>query len=213
MIGVMKWFMQMPTWDTVRVLSRSQLAARRDTVIRGNDCEWVGVPLGQRPTGRQRSANWGLKDNTAWYGQEKKKLWVNMAVNLRLRLSPSTSLSLQKLWTLSRIKCESYIPITKYDGFFIPSSLIIFTNPSARAGYDTRSICKRGLTGLNSEFFLLLDQLPRQGWRNQSVLLFTHSWRENNRIHTFPKGISAMWNAISLVQDLNSCPRVHFQRR
>ena len=28
----------------------------------------------------------------------------------------------------------------------------IFTNPSARAGYDTRPIFKRGLTGLNSEF-------------------------------------------------------------
>ena len=29
---------------------------------------------------------------------------------------------------------------------------IIFTNPSARAGYDTRSIFKWSLTGLNSEF-------------------------------------------------------------
>ena len=29
---------------------------------------------------------------------------------------------------------------------------IIFTNPSARAGYDTRSIFKRSLIGLNSEF-------------------------------------------------------------
>ena len=28
--------------------------------------------------------------------------------------------------------------------------------------------------------------------KNQSALLFTHSWRENNWIHTFPKGISAM---------------------
>ena len=28
----------------------------------------------------------------------------------------------------------------------------IFTNPSVRAGYDTRSIFKRSLTGLNSEF-------------------------------------------------------------
>ena len=27
--------------------------------------------------------------------------------------------------------------------------LILFTNPSARAGYDTRSIFKRSLTGLN----------------------------------------------------------------
>ena len=31
--------------------------------------------------------------------------------------------------------------------------LYIFTNPSARAGYDTRSIFKRCFTGLNSEFF------------------------------------------------------------
>ena len=29
---------------------------------------------------------------------------------------------------------------------------IIFTNPSARVGCDTRSIFKRSLTGLNSEF-------------------------------------------------------------
>ena len=28
----------------------------------------------------------------------------------------------------------------------------MFTNPSARAGYDTRSIFKRGLTGFNPEF-------------------------------------------------------------
>ena len=28
------------------------------------------------------------------------------------------------------------------------------------------------------------------------LLLFTHSWRENNWIHTFSKGISALWNAI-----------------
>ena len=31
-------------------------------------------------------------------------------------------------------------------------SLSIFTNPSARAGYDTRSNFKRSSTGLNSEF-------------------------------------------------------------
>ena len=38
--------------------------------------------------------------------------------------------------------------------------LIIFTNPSARAGYDTMSIFKRSLTGFNS-VFLLLDLLPQ----------------------------------------------------
>ena len=31
-------------------------------------------------------------------------------------------------------------------------NLTIFTNPSARAGYDTRSIFKRSVTGLNSDF-------------------------------------------------------------
>ena len=33
-----------------------------------------------------------------------------------------------------------------------PRSVILFTNPSVRAGYDTRSIFKRSLTGFNSEF-------------------------------------------------------------
>ena len=32
-----------------------------------------------------------------------------------------------------------------------PQPSILFTNPSTRAGYDTRSIFKRSLTGLNSE--------------------------------------------------------------
>ena len=35
---------------------------------------------------------------------------------------------------------------------FLYKSMILFTNPSTRAGYDTRSIFKRSLTGLNSEF-------------------------------------------------------------
>ena len=30
--------------------------------------------------------------------------------------------------------------------------LLLFTNPTARAGYDTKSIFKPSLTGLNSEF-------------------------------------------------------------
>ena len=43
---------------------------------------------------------------------------------------------------------------TSYDDnrFAARTTIIIFTNPYARAGYDTRSIFKRILTGLNSEF-------------------------------------------------------------
>ena len=36
---------------------------------------------------------------------------------------------------------------------FAPYMFIIFTNPFAWAGYDTRSIFKWSLTGLNSEFY------------------------------------------------------------
>ena len=35
---------------------------------------------------------------------------------------------------------------------FATCSSVLLTNPSARAGYDIRSIFKRSLTGLNSEF-------------------------------------------------------------
>ena len=36
--------------------------------------------------------------------------------------------------------------------FSLSFTFILFANPSARAGYDTRSSFKRSLTGLNSEF-------------------------------------------------------------
>ena len=36
--------------------------------------------------------------------------------------------------------------------------LTLFTNPSAQAGYDTRSIFKRNLTCLNSEFSISLTR-------------------------------------------------------
>ena len=48
---------------------------------------------------------------------------------------------------------------------------------------------KRSLTGLNSDFpSSRLVALPRL---KNLPYYFTHSWRENNWIHTFPKGISA----------------------
>ena len=42
------------------------------------------------------------------------------------------------------------MPLVPFDSEVI--FFILFTNPSARAGYDTRSTFKRSLTGLNSEF-------------------------------------------------------------
>ena len=46
------------------------------------------------------------------------------------------------------------------------------------------------LTRLEFRAFLLLDWLLYQSKRSQSTLQFTHRWRENNWIHTFPKSIS-----------------------
>ena len=69
---------------------------------------------------------------------------------------------------------------------------------------------KQSLTGLNSEFLLLVDRLPYRGLRNQFVLQFFHSSMQNSWMH---KGINAMWNANSFVQDLNSGSRFHFLRQ
>ena len=65
---------------------------------------------------RSRSIKWSIEDNTAWYGQEKKKLWVNIAVSLCLPVS--VSLPPQKIWPFLR-EIKRYIYITKCCGFFL----------------------------------------------------------------------------------------------
>ena len=46
---------------------------------------------------------------------------------------------------------------------------------------------------------LLLQRLPHQGYRAQPALLF--NFRENSRMHTYPKDINAMENVKSLISD------------
>ena len=84
---------------------------------------------------------------------------------------------------------------------------VIFTNPSARAGYDTRSIFKRSLTGLHSEFsFFKAEEpclsyyLPIAGGR---IIGFI----------PFPRVLVLCEMQSVLVQDLNSYRRVQFLRR
>ena len=64
---------------------------------------------------------------------------------------------------------------------FVLCFVTIFTNPSASAGYDTRSIFKRSLTGLNSEFSCCQTSYLTKA---EELSL---TWRENNWIHTFVK--------------------------
>ena len=49
-------------------------------------------------------------------------------------------------------------------------ALFLFTNSSAQAKYDTRSIFKRSLTGLNSEFSFSQTSCLTQGWRTKSAM-------------------------------------------
>ena len=83
--------------------------------------------------------------------------------------------------------------------------MCIFPNPSKGAWCDARSIFKWSLTYLNSDF-----SSPRPvailKLKNNATLLFIQIRRENSWIHTFPKGICALWNANSLVQVLKSVP-------
>ena len=51
--------------------------------------------------------------------------------------------------------------------------IYLFTNPSAQAGYDTRSVFSR-VYRFEFRVFLLLERLPLQGYRVQSTLIFTH---------------------------------------
>ena len=90
--------------------------------------------------------------------------------------------------------------------------LILFTNPSARAGYDTRSIFKQSLTGLNSEFSFSFEFRVFSLTKAEEPGLSYYLPIAGGRIIGFIP-ISAMWNAISHVQDLNWCRRVHFLRR
>ena len=93
--------------------------------------------------------------------------------------------------------------------FFI-YNIYAFTKLSARTGCNTRPIFKRSLTSLNLGGIFFHDWLPKSGWRTQSTLIFTNSWRENNWIHTFSKRISAIWNAVNHVLDSKSYCRVRF---
>ena len=93
---------------------------------------------------------YSLQPNTLWFFSDKKIFCqdqiVNRLNNCCLVLSPQNVLILMK--TKNPI-CIMVFGVVTSDG-----DVIIFTNPSARAGYDTRSIFKRSLTGFNSEFVM-----------------------------------------------------------
>ena len=77
-----------------------------------------------------------------WKSQNRKNVYLSPYIeeplNSKVIKCFVSELRSRKCFRVSRFLCSMYISI--------------FTNPFARAGYDTRSIFKRSLTGLNSEF-------------------------------------------------------------
>ena len=118
-VGVLKWYMQMPTWDTgslnlsinlgVSACGQKRFGqSRRASIV--VERPTVSLRLSTPPRLRSRSAKCGLEDYTAWYGQEKKKLWVNIAVCLGLSLSLSPSLTV----SVSLTTCCIVTTMTNY---------------------------------------------------------------------------------------------------
>ena len=57
---------------------------------------------------------------------------------------------------------------------------VLFTNPSAQAGYDTRSIFKRSLTGFEFRVFLLVGKVINQELCNKLKFDHTNKWYMHN---------------------------------
>ena len=85
----------------------------------------------------------------------------------------------------------------------IKVSVRVFLPTPQHGQYVTQGQFLSEVNRLEFRVFLPPIGLPNRDKRTQFALLFTHSWRENYWIHTFPKSIRGVWNAVNLVQVRN----------
>ena len=90
----------------------------------------------------------------SWFGSSILSVRCRLLLFITSMAHFSIPNSIRMSWLYILTAC---IRISSSFSFFTNSLMsstyiIIFTNLSARAGYDTRSIFKRSLTGFNSEF-------------------------------------------------------------
>ena len=99
-VGVMKWYLQMPTWgsQSVGVSESLNLQSWRAPT--------AGLQLSTLQTRSRKVLCRGLENNTAWYGQVKK-LGVFMTIYIRLPSSSSLRY-LQRFNPFLRIKRPIY---------------------------------------------------------------------------------------------------------
>ena len=176
-------------WHFFPRLKQNFIAYRSSKVSSHPDCIFEIRQLWQSGFSRMYSnccCSCSFESEIIKISQSSHKIYSNNILNSQESTTILNACTKKKVWKL-------------FEG-----TTFVFINPIWRAECDTRSISKRSLTGLNSEFSSLW-LVAKPMLKKESVLLFTLSWRENNWIHTFPESIRAMWNAISLVLDLNSC--------
>ena len=87
--------------------------------------------------------SWLLVHLSAVDGWDIKKKMRRLRYDMKLHLIPRL-----QFWSFQEYPIIAISPRSTPTW----SGLIIFTNHSTRVGYDTRSIFKRSLTGLNSQF-------------------------------------------------------------
>ena len=98
-----------------------------------------------------------LDCQTFWQIIDRGLVWFKWHINLRRLFKAKAILLEAQQWcylthSLEDKKAHTFPKDICPKGNVIEYIKVLFTNPSARAGYDTRSIFKRSLTGLNSEF-------------------------------------------------------------
>ena len=87
-------------------------------------------------------------------------IYIYIYIYISANYEHFTSVTFGLMWIIQKSKGndKKWLSVRQWSGFNPRSrhnkdlKMVLFTNPSARAGYDTRSIFKRSLTGLNSEF-------------------------------------------------------------
>ena len=108
------------------------------------------------------------------------RIRVDLEAITTKRYSISQSSNIRLFSIISRTLVGGFLPLCR-------DTVCVFCSPSGLG--HTHSL---GVSYLSAEMQL------------------TGPWRENNCIHSFFKGISAMWSANSLCKDLNSGHDVHF---
>ena len=126
---------------------------------------WRSNQLERRCWNEEHVPGWAAQENgkKRCYGYKE---WGSICCSSVRSPTPSHSKTFSNPFEPFQIKwgmyfskelCRSSLLCRCYDSACICVGIVvhgytIFTNPSARAGYDTRSIFKQRLTGLNSEF-------------------------------------------------------------